>query len=95
MGLGSSFVHAFSDKSLSKLERSEAEKFRHRIKGLSQMGAIGTILLDDTITCFWNFPFTSILVSNNSYATLDFKSILIANASNFDFVKQLRSKKEC
>ncbi len=45
MGLGTSFAHAFLGKTLSKLERSEAAKFRNQIKALSQMGAVGTILL--------------------------------------------------
>lgn len=45
MGLGTSFAHAFLGKTISKLERSEAAKFRHQIKALSHMGTIGTILL--------------------------------------------------
>ena len=45
MGLGTSFAHAFLGNTLSKLERSEAAKFRDQIEVLSQMGGIGTILL--------------------------------------------------
>ncbi len=45
MGLGTSFAHAFLGKTVSKLEPIEAAEFRLKIKGLSQMGAIGTILL--------------------------------------------------
>lgn len=45
MGLGTSFAHAFLGKTVSKLEQSEAAKFRLQIKVLSQMGTIGTILL--------------------------------------------------
>ena len=45
MGMGTSFAHAFLGKAISKLESSEAAKFRLQIKGLSQMGAVGTILL--------------------------------------------------
>ncbi|EGV43357.1 DUF2269 family protein [Bizionia argentinensis JUB59] len=45
MGLGTGFVHAFLGKTLSKMNRNEAKKFRLQIKGVSQMGSIGTILL--------------------------------------------------
>ena len=45
MGLGTSFAHAFLGRMISKLERSEAAKFRLQIKVLSQMGITGTILL--------------------------------------------------
>ena len=45
MGVGTSFAHAFLGKTISKLERSEAKKFRHQIKVLSQMGYTGSILL--------------------------------------------------
>ena len=45
MGLGTGFVHAFLGKTLSKMDRNEAEKFRLQIKGVSQMGKVGTILL--------------------------------------------------
>lgn len=45
MGLGTSFAHAFLGKTVSKLEQSEAAKFRRQIEILSQMGTIGTILL--------------------------------------------------
>ena len=45
LGLGTSFAHAFLGKTISKLERSEAKKFRNQIKALSQMGYTGTILL--------------------------------------------------
>ena len=45
MGLGTSFAHAFLGKTISKLDQNEAAKFRLQIKGLSQMGTIGTILL--------------------------------------------------
>ena len=45
MGVGTSFAHAFLGKTLSKLERSEAKKFSHQIKALSQMGYSGSILL--------------------------------------------------
>ena len=45
MGLGTSFAHAFLGKTILKLERSEAKKFRHQISVLSQMGYTGTILL--------------------------------------------------
>lgn len=45
MGVGTSFAHAFLGKTISKLERSEAAKFRLQIKALSQMGGVGTILL--------------------------------------------------
>ncbi len=45
MGVGTSFAHAFLGKTISKLEPSAAAKFQLQIKGLSQMGAIGTILL--------------------------------------------------
>ncbi|MFD2909025.1 hypothetical protein ACFSX9_09770 [Flavobacterium ardleyense] len=45
MGLGTSFAHAFLGKTISKLEQSEAAKFRVQIKGLSQMGTTGIIVL--------------------------------------------------
>ena len=45
MGVGTSFAHAFLGKTISKLERSEAKKFRNQIKVLSQMGYTGSILL--------------------------------------------------
>ena len=45
MGLGTSFAHAFLGNTLSKLEPTEAAKFRTHSKGLSQMGTIGTVLL--------------------------------------------------
>ena len=45
MGLGTSFAHAFFGKTVSKMERGEAAKFRLQTKALSQMGAVGTILL--------------------------------------------------
>ena len=45
MGLGTSFAHAFLGKTISKLEPTEAAKFRLKIKGLSQMGHIGILLL--------------------------------------------------
>ena len=45
MGLGTSFAHAFLANTLSKLEPSEAAKFRTHSKGLSQMGTVGTVLL--------------------------------------------------
>ena len=45
MGLGTSFAHAFLANTLSKLEPSEAAKFRNNSKGLSQMGTVGTVLL--------------------------------------------------
>ncbi len=45
MGLGTSFAHAFLGKTISKLERSEAAKFRLQITALSQMGTAVTILL--------------------------------------------------
>ena len=45
MGLGTSFAHAFLGNTLSKLESSEAAKFRLQLKGLSRMGTTGTILL--------------------------------------------------
>ncbi len=45
LGLGTSFAHAFLGKTISKLETSEAKKFRNQIKALSQMGYTGTVLL--------------------------------------------------
>ena len=45
LGLGTSFAHAFLGKTISKLERGEAKKFRKQIKALSQMGYTGTVLL--------------------------------------------------
>ena len=45
MGLGTSFAHAFLANTLSKLEPSDAAKFRTHSKGLSQMGTVGTVLL--------------------------------------------------
>lgn len=45
MGVGTSFAHAFLGNTISKLEPSEATKFNLQTKGLSQMGATGTILL--------------------------------------------------
>ena len=45
MGLGTSFAHAFLGNTLSKLEPTEAAKFRTHTKGLSQMGTVGTVLL--------------------------------------------------
>lgn len=45
MGLGTSFAHAFFGKALSKMDRTEAKKFEHQIKALSQMGLGGTLLL--------------------------------------------------
>ena len=45
MGVGTSFAHAILGKTISKLESSEAKKFRRQTKGLSQMGFTGTVLL--------------------------------------------------
>ena len=45
MGLGVSFTHAFLGPTISKLNRSDAHKFKLQIKALSQMGFIGTLLL--------------------------------------------------
>lgn len=45
MGVGLSFTHAFLGKSISKLDATEAAKFRLQIKVLGLMGAIGTTLL--------------------------------------------------
>ena len=45
MGVGTSFAHAFLGQTISKLERSEAKKFRNQIKVLSQMGYTGSLLL--------------------------------------------------
>ena len=45
MGVGTSFAHAFLGKTISKLERSEAKKFRNQIRILSQMGYTGSLLL--------------------------------------------------
>ena len=45
MGLGVSFTHAFLGPTLSKLNQLDAQKFRSQLKGLSQMGFIGTLLL--------------------------------------------------
>ncbi|MEO9022892.1 MAG: hypothetical protein ABI237_10770 [Ginsengibacter sp.] len=45
MGLGTSFAHAFLGKTISKMERSEAKKFKHQIMALSQMGYVGIFLL--------------------------------------------------
>ena len=39
------FAHAFLGNTLSKLEPTEAAKFRTHSKGLSQMGTVGTVLL--------------------------------------------------
>ena len=45
MGLGTSFAHVFFGNTLSKLDPTEAAKFRTHSKGLSQMGTVGTVLL--------------------------------------------------
>ena len=45
MGLGTSFAHAFLGKTISKLEQSEAAKFRSQIMVLSQMGYTGALFL--------------------------------------------------
>lgn len=45
MGLGTSFTHAFLGKTISKMDRNDAKKFRVQIKALSQMGYAGTVLL--------------------------------------------------
>lgn len=45
MGLGTGFAYAFLGKTLSKMNSAEAKIFRHQIKGLGQMGMVGSILL--------------------------------------------------
>ena len=45
MGLGTSFAHAFLSSTISKMDRSEADKFKHKIIGLNKMGHIGMLLL--------------------------------------------------
>lgn len=45
MGIGTSFAHAFLGKAISKMDKSEAKKFGHQLKGLSQMGYVGILLL--------------------------------------------------
>ena len=45
MGIGTSFAYAFLGKAMSKLGNDEAKEFRHRIKGISQMGHVGLLLL--------------------------------------------------
>ena len=45
MGLGTGFAHAFLGNAESKMDRTEAKKFRLQIKSLSTMGNIGTIML--------------------------------------------------
>ena len=45
MGLGTGFAHVFLGKMISKLDRSEAEKFRDQTKALSLMGFVGILLL--------------------------------------------------
>lgn len=45
MGLGTSFAHVFLGNTLSKLDPTEAGKFRNQSKGLSLMGTVGTVML--------------------------------------------------
>ena len=45
MGIGTGFAHAFLGKEMSKLGKDEANRFRHQLKGLSQMGHVGILLL--------------------------------------------------
>ena len=45
MGIGAGFAHAFLGKTMSKMDRNEAKKFRHQIMALNQMGQVGILLL--------------------------------------------------
>lgn len=68
MGLGTSFAHAFLGKAMSKLEPSEAKKFRHQLMALSSMGTIGIILLVVS-GIYLIIPYRSIILTNTLLLT--------------------------
>lgn len=92
MGLGVSFTHAFLGKAMAKMEKSEAMKFRQQTSVLSQMGAIGMLLLLISgiylIIPFWPvltmFPF--LIVKLVLVVVLIILILLLGQASKKDMI---------